>query len=67
MEEGSKVGLRDKNGALVMAFMLGLFEADSTTEKWNIKRDIIHFNGTWYLKIILILLTKIVEVYVKFL
>ena len=45
--------------------MLGLFEVDGATEEGGGKQNIIHTYSAQCLKIIFILLTKMVEVYVK--
>ena len=46
--------------------MLNLFKVDNTIKKYGGKRDIIYFNDVWYFKIIFMLLTKIIVVYIRF-
>ena len=48
------------------ALMLALPKVDSTIEKYVDKQDIVYSGDTWYLKIILILLIKLVAVYMEF-
>ena len=65
-EEGFEFWLRDWNGALVTAVVLSLFEADGATEEWDCKWDAIHPGGTWSFKMVLILLTIVIAIYVRF-
>lgn len=51
---------------MVVVLVLGLFEANSATEKSGGKRDIIYSGGAWYLIIILILLIKMLAIYMEF-
>ena len=66
LEEGLEVRLHDKNGTLVAALKLGPSKADSAIEVWGGKKGTFYLYGTWCLKIILPMLTKVVAIYVRF-
>ena len=51
---------------MLTAFVLSISKADSTTEKWSYKWGMIYSGGAWSFKMVFILLTKVIAIYVKF-
>lgn len=51
----------------MIAFVLGSIKVDCIIKKWNGKWNTIYLNSFWYLKMIFILLTKIIVIYIRFL
>ena len=50
----------------MIAFVLSSFKADEAIKKCDSKEDTIQYCGTQDFEIILILLIKVVEIYVRF-
>lgn len=65
LEENLKLWPYNRSGALVAVLVLGLFEADNATEEIRGKQGTNYPCDTGCLKIIFILLTKMVAVYVR--
>lgn len=66
LEKSFELRLYNKSCVFMTAFMLSLTEAEDATEIWGSKWDTIYPRDAKFFEIILILLTKVVEVYIKF-
>ena len=66
-EEGFELWPRDQSGALVAALVLSSSEADTATEEWGCKWGTIHLGGAWSFEMVLIMLTKVIAIHVRFL
>ena len=67
LKEGFKVRPCNKSDTLVIAFMLSPPKTNSAIEEKSTKRGIIYPNSSQSLKIIWMLLTKMIIVYMEFL
>lgn len=65
MDISLELWLYNGNGTLIAIFVLVLFKADGTTDKFGGKQGMVYSGGAWYLKITLILLTKVGVVYMR--
>lgn len=65
MEKDFKIGVSEKSGIFMAALVLNLSEADDAMEEWGCKQDIIHPGDTWYFKVVLILVIKVITIYLK--
>ena len=66
MEESFELKPRNMVGVYVAVIVLSSSEADGVMKKRTGKRGIVYLFGTWGFKVILLLLTKMVEIYLKF-
>lgn len=64
LQKSLKIWLCSKNGILIMVFVFSPLEANNSIKKWNTKQNTFYFNGSWYFKIVLKLLKKIIAVHI---
>lgn len=66
LEKSFELWLCNTSNAMVAKLVLSQLKINGAKKKQSGKRNIIYLSFSWYLEIILILLTKIIIVYIRF-
>lgn len=65
-EKCLKIWLDDRASLLVIMLVLGSSIIDGFIENKGYKQDILRFNSSHYIKIVFVLVTKVIAVYIQF-